>query len=163
VAEPRSVTTKMPSAMTARQTATPAVRRSPSAIESTAASAPSVDAIGATTPTLPIRSARYISESPNADPNPAVTAHAQAEPETPWGTPASGMSTRVMAKPISITQARAPCEPIAFVERDATTVERPHMTAAVSPARTGITRSGPSLAGCVEHRRRRGGAPPARR
>ena len=144
VAEPRSVTTKIPSAITLRQMAMPAVSRSPSAIESTAASAPSVDAIGATTPTLPIRSARYIIERPKADPKPAAIAQAQAVSEMPCGMPEIGASASVSAPPISITQASAPCEPSTFVEREATTVERPHMTAAVSPARTGITRSDPS-------------------
>ncbi len=111
VAAPRSVTTKIPSAITARQRAIPAVRRSPSAIESSAASAPSVEAIGATTPTLPMRRARYIIESPKADPTPAATAQAQAEPDAPCGTPASGVSASVSAPPISITQASAPWEP----------------------------------------------------
>src|SRR5207249_6211486 len=102
------------------------------AIERSAARAPSVEAIGATTPTLPMRSARYIIESPKADPTPAAIAQTQAEPETPCGIPERGASASVSAPPISITQASAPWEPRTFVERDATTVERPHMTAAVS-------------------------------
>ena len=91
-----------------------------------------------------MRSARYIIESPKADPMPAAIAQAQAVPEMPWGTPEIGASASVSAPPISITHASAPWDPRTFVERDATTVERPHMTAAVSPARTGIIRSDPS-------------------
>jgi hypothetical protein len=97
------VTTTTPHAITTRQTATPAVSVSPSAIENTAASAPSVEAIGATTPTLPRCTARYIIESPAAEPAPASTAQAQAWPVACCGRPEAGASTASAPSPSSIT------------------------------------------------------------
>ena len=71
--------------------------------ESMAANAPSVEAIGATTPTLPIRSARYIDERPSADAAPAVTAQAQPVPVA-GGSPSSATAAMPVAtSPISIT------------------------------------------------------------
>ena len=103
MARPRSVTSTTPQATTTRQTATPTVSCSPRPIEITAAIAPSVDAIGATTPTLPARSARYIIESPAAEPAPASTAHAHGSVPACAGRPIRGISRPSAMKPSSIT------------------------------------------------------------
>lgn len=66
---------------------------SPSAIANTAASAPSVEATGDTTPTLPIRSARYIIDSPPTDAKPPSTAHAQALAPASEGMPSTASAS----------------------------------------------------------------------
>ena len=105
-----------PATAAASAVPTPGERCSPNATATTAATAPSVDAIGATTPTLPRRTAAYTRPSPATFPKPETASQPNDEP---WGAAPPAASTAIPAgtSPTSITQASVGSAPIVRLAR----------------------------------------------
>ena len=83
----------------------------------TAAMAPSVARIGATTPTLPTRRANPATRMPMTLPSPRTTIHGMLGPMLA-GTPEATTNGVVMMSPTSITHATDDADPMIFTARD---------------------------------------------
>src|SRR6185503_14318737 len=132
-------------------------------IAMSAAIAPSVEAIGATTPTFPTRRPRYTSSRPPAFPTPPITSQTRSVVDT---SPGPGPAVRTGSSAISptiITHARTGPSPIIRVEREEHSVAVAHAKAAPRPPRiasiAAVYTAPPSSAG----RRGRGDVPSGRR
>ena len=113
-------------------------RASPAATASSAAMEPSVETIGATSPTLPRLSAEYTSSNPTTLLAPAKNIHPRSDPPSCPGRGPTAIAARLAARPMSITHARTDAGPIIRLERDEHSVPVAHMSAVPSPARTAI-------------------------
>ena len=125
--------------MTASITIAPVARVSPAATAMIAAIAPSVEAIGATTPTLPIESPAYSRSSPRTLPIPATASHARMPRSTPAGTPVATRAGSVTTRPTTMTQARTELAGIVRLDREEQIVVVAHMTAAPRPPKIAST------------------------
>src|SRR6266498_2647799 len=123
-----------PAAITASITPATGEIRSPAATAIRAAIAPSVEAIGETTPTLPSLTARYARSRPNTLPPPATTSRPMVGPSRFAGS-LKTTSGSTMANPTSITQESVEPAPISRAERDEQIVVTVHMIAAPRPPR----------------------------
>ncbi len=152
----------MPPAISARTAATAAEIGSPAIADKTAATAPSVEAIAATTPTLPERTAVYSQTSPMMLPAPATKSQLVSLPE--GREPAKTTNGRTMTNPTAITHASVGNAPSSRLARDEHSIATAQHIAAPNPPRMAIIddaapRGGPSQTPAVTGRSRRSTRP----
>jgi len=126
--------------MTASVAPTAVVRSSPAEIEMTAAIAPSVERIGATSPIFPILSAEYAKRRPVAFPIPDTASQPAARRSSVSGTPAAATHGVMTTSPTSITPARNDGGATSREPRDDDSVVTANSTAVPRPPATAIMR-----------------------
>src|SRR5580658_1316588 len=123
-------------------------RRSPASTAIAAATPPSVEMIGATTPTFPDLTAVYSSSRPATLPSPAIASHPACAAVGTGRCAAATPAER--AKPTMATQARTGAGPISRLARVAQSVETANDNAAASPPAMAIISYCP-FAPCIVH------------